>query len=211
MTYIASKPDSGFSPVLDCPTIQGNFDAFNSIFSSSSGGVNYNHTAMNLKNQGDHEVVLFQQQSTDPNPTDNIVAFYSKAASSAVSTQPQLFSQTEVFLPAITNNAIQMTYNTINNTGPIYQSFLPGNPGLFCGPYLVYFGNFVGSGNTVITVSPASTRLLFAYANVYAVTIVGAPVAYPVATQILTPSTFQINLGTLPANTTIGWLAIGTV
>ena len=61
MTYSFTKPDSGPSPRIDVTQLQTDFSQFAGIFSSTAAGVNYNHTALNNKNQGDHEMGSMQQ------------------------------------------------------------------------------------------------------------------------------------------------------
>lgn len=157
------KPDAGPSPALDAPTIQNNFATYAAIFASTVGGVNYNHTAMNNINQGDHEVVLMEVQLADPGVTQDLDVLYAKNAISNVSTQPQLFVQIPKFLPTAddTTNApnapMQLTYNTVNIAGPVYQSFIAGG-------YIVYMGSTTNIALPVI-LSPIPTQILIAIAE----------------------------------------------
>lgn len=220
MTYNPSKPDAGPSPALDVTTIQTNFSQFAAIFSKTALGIKYNHTALNDTNQGDHEAVIFQKQTTDPTVTQTLDVLYTKLASSNVGNDLQLFLRIPKFLPNslnptnVSNTPMQLTYNKVNTAGPVYQSFLTGG-------YLIYFG--VDMGNTVsntpisdtITVSPAPTKLLIAIASPNTVQTIGSKFPFTVSTNIISNTQFKINSssngsgGSIPYSFT--WVAIGTV
>ena len=198
MTYNPDKPDRGPSPDIDVAQIQTNFAQWASVFSQ-------NHTAMNNRNQGDHEKVQMNLQANDPGVTNDLTALYAKDALSQAGTEPQLFAQIPQFLPTDNdlfpnlNTGMQLTYNSVNTAGPQYQSFLPGG-------YLLYFGATTNIA-TVITLSPAPTKILVAIA---------APNSFPgpsnlpdikVSTNILTNSTFKIN-STITGVYSVSWVAI---
>ena len=166
MTYNPLKPDQGPSPQIDVSTIQNNFLTFSTIFSSTVGGVNYNHTALNNKFQGDHESVILQTQSGGAQNPDGQTTLYGKNAGSNAGTQPQLFVKVPQFLPTsldtkIASNAgMQLTYNTVNTSGsPNYQSFLAGG-------YIFYFGN-VNTNSILyqVNLTPVPSKLLIAIAS----------------------------------------------
>lgn len=184
MTFSPTTPQSQLSPSATQAQIKTNFSEFARIFA-------LNHSAFNSSNQGDHENVIFQNQSTDPDVTENLVALYCKNATSLSGTQPQLFAKIKKFLPnsSDTENAentpMQLTFNTVNIAGPQYQSFLPGG-------YILYFG--IDSGVTVsnvaiadtIILSPAPTLFITAIAIPNTMTTIGTPVPFTVATEINT-------------------------
>lgn len=214
MTYNPNKPDARPSPALDAATIQTNFAQFAAAFAT-------NHIALNSAFQGAHSTVIFENLSLDPGVDQNLTVLYNKDASSRAGAQPQLFIQIPKFLPTRndTTNAenfgMQLTYNTVNTSGPIYQSFLPGG-------YLVYFGTV--TGNTVsnatlaipVTVSPTPTRLLVAFATSNTMNSSSTPAPLTANTVITAPSTgiFTIysnsNGSRAPIPYSFGWLAIGT-
>jgi len=205
MPYVF-KPDQGPSPLLDAPNIQGNFATYASTFASTSLGVKYNHTPLNDPNQGDHEVVLMELLANDPGVDTDLVSVYSKNATSAVSTEPQVFVQIPKFLPTIndTTNAanigMQLTYNKVNVVGPQYQSFIAGG-------YLVYIGSTTDITLT-ITLSPIPTKILVAIATPNTMTTAGTPQPFNVSTTILSSSTFKINSGLGAATYKFTWMAI---
>jgi len=214
MTYSPDKPDEGPSPAIDVVQIQTNFSQFASIFSN-------NHTALNDKNQGAHEGVILTRQLFDPGVTEDLAVLYAKNAGSKAGSQLQLFVQIPKFLPTgqDTTNAknvgMQLTYNSVNTAGPIYQSFLPGG-------YLLYQGSV--SGNTTpnvliadtVILSPAPTKILVAIATPNTMTSVGIAIPFNVSTTIntVTNDRFVINStgnasgGSIPYS--FVWMAIAT-
>ncbi len=164
MTYDPNSPLPTFAPKDSVVQIKTNFNQFAGIFSALSGGVNYNHMPLNDSNQGLHGAVIFQNQSVDPDVTEDQVDLYSKNVTSAVSTEPQLFSKIQKFLPnkydttTAENTPIQLTYDTVNIAGPTaFQSFLPGG-------YLLYFGSVVTftppNSITTVTLTPVCTEIV---------------------------------------------------
>lgn len=210
MTYIPVFPPATTSPKLSPTQIQTNYSQFAAIFSSKVGGVVYNHLPLNDFNQGKHGSVLFQNQTLDPGVTNNYTVLYSKTASSAAGSQPQLFSQIPKFLPVDIeqgnepNLPQQMTYNTVNTAGPDqFQSFLPGG-------YILYFGSTVTNA-VPITLSPTPTKILAAFAYPQGTqTVSGVPnTPYATAIAITQPGTLKIN-AVVPGggNPKFLWMAI---
>lgn len=164
MTYNPEIPLVTSSPKDSASPIQVNFSQISSIFSSTVGGVTYNHIPFNNQSQGKHAAVLFQNQTNAPGVTQDLVALYSNSVTSNISTEPQLFVQIPKFLPTdedttpALNTPMQLTYNKVNIAGPIYQSFLSGG-------YIVYFGNVSTLLSPyTITLSPVPTKILCAIA-----------------------------------------------
>ncbi len=183
MTYVPDFPPSTESPKDTQVQFQTNFASYATVF-------NVNHSALNSTNQGDHEAVLLEKQTSDPAVVDDLVALYCKNAVSNVSTQPQLFARILKFLPNQSNpstrpnDPMQLTYNTVNVAGPNqFQSFLPGG-------YLLHFGTVTATGT--VTLSPIPTKILIAIAIPNNMTTVGTPIPNDVSTNILSNSQFQI-------------------
>jgi hypothetical protein len=199
MTYSFIKPDAGPSPKLDAPIIQTNFSQFATIFAN-------NHTALNVKNQGDHEKVVLELQNADPGVSEDLTVLYAKNASSNLGTQPQLFVQIPKFLPnqndpnLAENIGMQLTYNTVNTAGPLFQSFLAGG-------YLIYFGS-TSNIAVNITLSPAPTQIVTVIATPNNMTSIGTPIPFDVSVQIINNSTFKINSQSATGVYTFGWVAI---
>jgi len=162
MTFDPNIPTIPSSPYTSSSPIQVNFAQFASIFSNALGGVVYNHFPLtgNSKQQGKHGAVLMENQASDPGVTGDYAVLFNKNATSATSTEPQLFSQILKFLPTsqdttlFDNPGVQLTHNTINNTNPAlpYYSFLPGG-------YLLYFGTTTRNG-APFTLTPTPTKIL---------------------------------------------------
>lgn len=206
MTYNPNTPESSSSPKSSVASIQTNYSQFASIFSSTSGGVVYNHIALNDFNQGKHAAVLMQNQSGDLGVGNGSLSIlYSKNATAATGgTQPQLFLQIPVFLPTdldttkFLNPGMQLTYNSVNTAGPIYQSFLAGG-------YILYFGSTITIG-TPIVLSPIPTKILSAQAIPQGVVTGNIP--YNVGVTVTQPKTIQINSSNAVAGAKFLWMAI---
>lgn len=223
MTYSPTKPDPGPSPRIDVSQIQTNFSKFASIFSSTVAGVNYNHTALNNVNQGDHESIIFSLQNNDPGVTQSLCVLYCKNGASNAGTQPQLFAQIPKFLPKAPdvfpnpNLPIRLTYNTVNTVGPNqFQSFLPRGAlpvgaSYDTAMYLLYMGT-TNDITTNITLNPAPTSILIAIATPNNLTSPGTAIPYNVSTQIISNSQFKINSTLNAPNVTpaynFTWMAI---
>jgi hypothetical protein len=161
MSYSPNIPEAEASPQNSASPIQQNFSSYAAAFSVLTGGVYYNHMPINDQNGGKHAAILLDNQSSAPGVTQDLDVLFSMNAISAASTQPQLFVQIPQFLPTpidtsiAPNTPMQLTYNSVNTSGPQYQSFLPGG-------YLLYFGlisSLSGLGTT-ITLSPTPTKIL---------------------------------------------------
>ena len=204
MTYDPTAPNAQDSPRDQTTQVRTNFSQFATIFAKIIAGVKYNHTALNNIKQGDHESVLFKKQTTDRGVTDTLDVVYCKDASSNLGTQPQLFLQIPKFLPNINdttnaqNTPMQLTYNSVNMAGPVYQSFLVGG-------YLIYFGTVNATG--VITLAPAGTKILMAIATPNQLT---SNIPSLVSTQILNNSQFQI-FSNAVGLFSFTWIAVATV
>lgn len=211
MTYDPTIPQGDDSPKNQAPLIQTDFSQFASVFSTTVGGNTFNHTALNDFNQGSHETIILQRQTSNPAITNNLVAIYAINAASKAGTQPQLFLRIPKYLPNrfvgknAANTPIQLTYNQVNTVGPIYQSFLPGG-------YLLYWGQTTianPSTSVDVTVSPTPTILLLAIAYPNSTS---SGIARLVSTKIKTNNTgFTIFTASFTSPTVpFTWIAIGT-
>lgn len=158
MTYSPITPQSQPSPAATQVQIQTNFAQFASIFA-------LNHSALNSKNQGDHENVILEKLSADPGVIDDLVAVYSKDAVAKSGTQPQLFAQILKFLPTpndptdANNLGMQLTQSTVNVVGPNqFQSFLPGN-------FMLYVGTVTANGTVTLSPAPSIIHAVLAIPN----------------------------------------------
>lgn len=153
----------------------------------------------------------FAVASLDPGVNNNFTALYPKNVTAATGgTKPQLFIQVPKFLPTnedstnAPNIGMQLTCNQVNTAGPQYQSFLPGG-------YLIYWGTTNNIG-TVITLSPAPSKILVAIATANTMTTAGNG-PFDVSTSVLSASTFrinsQLNVGGGVIAYSFGWYAIG--
>ncbi len=194
MTFLTTKPDPGPSPTLDASKIQTNFSQYGTIFAT-------NHKGMNSSDAGNHTSVIMEKQATDPVVDENMAVVYSKDTNSVAGTQPQLFVRIPQFLPNdMPNDPMQLTYNTVNTAGPVYQSFLPGG-------YLLFFG-MTNNIAVPITLSPVPSELLIAIATP---NILSGANILKVSTDIISASSFQIySTGGLPADP-YSFIAIGRV
>ncbi len=198
MTYSPIVPQSGPSPAATQAQIQTNFAEF-------ALKLLVNHSAMNSKNQGDHEGIVLEKQTVDPGVVEDLVALYCKDVISQASTEPQLFAQIKKFLPTsidgtpAPNTPMQLTYNTVDTVGPNqFQSFLPGG-------YLLHFGSTTATGT--ITLSPAGSAILMAIATPNNMTTSGTPTPFTISTAIVNNSQFNI-FSNATGVFSITWLAI---
>lgn len=215
MPYDRNAPNGQESPAAQTAQVRTNFSEFQNVFDN-------NHTALNNIKQGDHEAIIFKKQTVDLGVTNTLDVLFCKDATSHLGTQPQLFLQIPKFLPKLPdttdapNTPMQLTYNTVNTAGPVYQSFLAGG-------YLIYFGtdsgNYVLNTNIADTIilSPAPTRILMAIAIPNNMTTVGTPIPNLVSTEIntITNDRFIIHsnfLGNTAGNPySFTWIAVATV
>lgn len=182
MTYSTRKPDAGPSPKVDVNQIRENFASFLTVFSA-------NHTALNASTQGCHTNILFQTQTSNDDVPGGTANMFSKSVTNATSTQPHLFTKVARFLPNGNNSAmadnvpLQLTYNKVSTTGPIYQSFMIGG-------YLL----FMGQTNNIaadIVLTPSPSRILSVIPAAHNMkSSGGAP--YDVAAQVISNTTFRI-------------------
>lgn len=213
MTFNPNIPEVTESPLTSASPVQINFSQFAAIFSNLVGGVFNNHLPFNNANQGKHGAVIFQNQALDPGIDQDLSALYAKNAISAVSPsgQPQLFAQITKFLPTAfdttdaANIPMQLTYNSVGTSAPVYYSFLPGG-------YLIYFGmqTAVSASPQLVTLTPAPSSLLIAIANPNTVEINSGHRPLKISTVILTPSTFNVYADfSTTGQYDFSWLAIG--
>jgi hypothetical protein len=158
MTYSPITPQSQPSPAATQAQIQTNFAQFASIFAK-------NHSALNTKNQGDHEAVILEKLASDPGVINDLVSLYSKDATAKSGIQPQLFAEILKFLPTpndptdADNIGMQLTQSTVNLVGPNqFQSFLPGN-------FMLYFGTVTANGTVILSPAPTTIHSVLAIPN----------------------------------------------
>ena len=197
MTYSPITPQAQPSPADTQAQIQTNFAQYALKFL-------VNHTPINDSNEGDHEAVVLEKQSIDPSVTQDLVAVYCKDATSQVNTQPQLFARIKKFLPTLldTTNAentpMQLTYNSVNTAGPLFQSFVAGG-------LLVFFGSTNNiAANIVLTPSPSVLQMAIAIP-----TNLNGGVPNTVSTTLTQPNQFKINSGSAVGGDVFYWVAIG--
>jgi hypothetical protein len=189
MTYDPTIPQGEPSPAVQQPEVQTNFSQFASVFSSTSGGVIYNHSALNSANQGKHEAILLQDVVTHPtilNP-NGYIALYNVAG--------QINVRIPVFNRGPPNVPMGLTAPTVNTSGtPNYQSFLAGS-------YIVYWGKAVKG--TPISLSPVPSSL---------VSVIALPNSgnnlYDIGASI-SGSTFTLNSVNAPGGYQFSFMAIG--
>ena len=165
---------------------------------------------LNDPNQGKHAAVIIQNQSTIPTVTKDLVNLFSMNSSSNAGTQPQIFAQIPKFLPnGGNNNPMQLTYNSVNTSAPIYYSFLPGG-------YLIYFGSAVTvgaipNGAVTVTLSPTPTSILCVQGTPTGTSTISSfpNTPYDVSAVVTQPGTILLSSRRAPNGSTILWLAIG--
>lgn len=192
MTFDPNIPQDLPSPSDIVSAIKTNFSQYASIFGT-------NHLPINNSNQGKHGNVIFENQVTDPVITNSYDAFYAKSVTSASGTSSQLFLKIPSFLPNPNLQLpVQLTFNTVNTTGPNYQSFMAGG-------YIIFFGKKVNPGT--INLSPTPSAILCAIANTNNFTPAGL-VLFPfnVSVTILSPSSFSINSTFATSN--FNWIVV---
>jgi len=199
MTYSPITPQSQPSPAATQSQIQTNFATFATIFA-------LNHTALNKKNQGDHENVIFEKLAADPGVIGDFVSLYAKNAVAKSGTQPQLFAQIKKFLPTSNdptnadNLGMQLTQSVVNTVGPNqFQSFLPGN-------FMLYFGTVTANGT--VTLSPAPTTIHAVLAIPNNITL-GIPSLVSVVVNQTTNADFDI-FSNASGVFSFTWIAIAT-
>ncbi len=199
MTYSPTEPQDLPPPVIATTQIRTNFAQFQTIFTD-------NHSPLNNSNQGKHTGVLFEQQTSDPGVISNYDAMYAKSVTNASSTQPQLFIQIPQFLPNNQPNLPeQITFDTVNKVGPVYQTFIPGG-------YIMYFGS-IGAVPSTITLIPACSKIVSVVVLSNVITPIPlTPVPLSVFATITSANTFDVDsqpVGFLPPSYRFSWVAIG--
>ena len=201
MTYDPTIPTDLPPPNVAVNQIRTNFAQY-------AAGFNNNHVALNANNQGKHSNVLLQEQISDPTVSGSFDSLYSKSVTSNSSTSQEVFLTIPKFLPDKNNIPMQLTFNSVNTAGPIYQSFLPGG-------YLLFFGSIVqvpGPPITqTITLSPAPTEILCVIANPH--NLLGTQQFFGIGVSVQVLNNFQFNISPSNNNLTIGnytytWVAI---
>lgn len=213
MTYDPQIPLVTESPLTSASPIQVNFDQFAKIFSNLSGMVNYNHMPFNNPHQGKHGAMVFQNQTVDPEVTGDWASLYPKNVTSAAGTEPQLFARIPKFLPTeidttdATNSPMQLTYNSVNTSGPMYYSFLPGG-------YIWYFGRVIltAANPHTITLSPIHGEIMACFAfpeTIGSGSSAGRPLKISVFNKQPNPQSFKVYV-TLAGSTlySFSWMAI---
>jgi hypothetical protein len=200
MTYSPSIPQDLPPPSVSVDFIRTNFSQYALVFDN-------NHEALNKNSQGKHTNVILQNQSIDPTITSNFDTFYSKSVISNSSTSEELFVKIPQFLPIPnTNLPMQLTFNSVNNSAPVYQSFIAGG-------YILYFGQITNAPAT-ITLSPKPKKIVCAIANGNTFTTVGTPSPLD-ASVLVNANNFQFDIystgsTSAPGGYLITWFAIGT-
>jgi len=197
MTYSPITPQSQPSPAVTQTQIQTNFAQYALKFL-------VNHTALNKKNQGDHENVILEKLSADPGVVEDLVALYAKNATSKSGTEPQLFAQIKKFLPTSNdpndadNLGMQLTQSVVNIVGPNqFQSFLPGN-------FMLYFGTVTANGTVTLIPAPTTIHVAIAIPN-----NITSSIPSLVSTSITGNATFDI-FSNASGVFSFTWIAIAT-
>ncbi len=186
MTYNPNIPQGPIAPDVQTVDVRTNFSQFDVVFGN-------NHSPLNSSRQGDHEAIVLEKQLSDPVIDEDLVAFYCKDVASKVSSEPQLFFKIPKFLPTLLDpknqpsRPVQLTYNTVDIVGPIFQSFLPDG-------YLLFFGS---TSNIAITITlPVATNgILLAIATPNTMTTAGTPIPFNVSTSVVnTANNNQFNI-----------------
>jgi hypothetical protein len=206
VTYDPNIPNDD-PPASQQPQIKTNFAQLAAIFSSTSGGVVYNHSPFNSGNQGKHEAIILEDQVTDSAVTDDYVSLYNKGG--------QIFERLLQFLPnGIPNDPMQLTYGAVNTAGPQYQTFIVGG-------YILYVGSVSGTTasaaniTTTITLNPVPTKILCPIAASNALTTSSRVQGLGIATKILSNSQFNIIIASpwisgVAKAYSLTWFAIGS-
>lgn len=167
MTFDPTQPTDLPPPKIAVDQIRTNFAQYQTQFSK-------NHEPLNASNQGKHDNVIFEKQTVNPTIAGNFADVFSKLVTSNSGSSQQLFGMIPQFLPnPYVNDPMQLTFNTVNTAGPVYQSFLPGG-------YVLYFGS-TSNIAVPITLSPAPSAILCIIANPNNFTTIGTPIPFDVS------------------------------
>jgi hypothetical protein len=184
MTYDPNQPENLPPPKSGISSVKDNFNVYDSVFDN-------NHEVLNSSNQGKHTNVIIQQQGSDPTVEGSFDTLYGKSVTSNSSTSQELFARIPQFLPVDKPNIpTQMTFNSVNTAGPVYQSFMAGE-------YIVYFGQTTNIA-VPITLSPAPSEILCVIANSNSFTNIGTPVPNDVGV-VVNANNFQFTITSLSA------------
>ncbi len=195
MTYVPTQPTDLPPPNIAVDQIRINFSQYATVFDN-------NHVALNANNQGKHSNVILQRQATDPVVNGDYDSLYTKSVTTTSSTSDELFVRIPKFLPNQQNNEpIQLTFNTVNTAGPVYQSFMAGG-------YIVYFG-FTTNIAIPIVLSPAPSVILCAIANGNGFTTIGTPIPFDAAVLVNSNTQFTISSVAATGVYRFSWFAIG--
>jgi hypothetical protein len=156
-------------------------------------------------NKGKHNKLTLRNQSIDPVTGSDQVAVYNK---NGTDTLPQLF-----YMPNNAQTPIQLSYQSIVNTGTSQYSFIAG-------PFIFYAGQVINFTNHQNIILSPTTTLISVLCTVYAEyipSLANPPTPKPAlaATGVITgTSKFQIQcqfkaLFTQPLN--LSYIAIGLV
>ena len=179
MTYDPNQPENLPPPKTGISSVKDNFNIYDSVFDN-------NHEVLNSSNQGKHTNVIIQQQGSDPTVEGSFDTLYSKSVTSNSSTSQELFARIPQFLTVDKPNIpTQMTFNSVNTAGPVYQSFMAGE-------YIVYFGQTTNIA-VPITLSPAPSEILCVIANSNSFTNIGTPIPNDVGV-VVNPNNFQFTI-----------------
>lgn len=179
MTYDPNQPENLPPPKTGISSVKDNFNIYDSVFDN-------NHEVLNSSNQGKHTNVIIQQQGSDPTVEGSFDTLYSKSVTSNSSTSQELFARIPQFLPVDKPNIpTQMTFNSVNTAGPVYQSFMAGE-------YIVYFGQTTNIA-VPITLSPAPSEILCVIANSNSFTNIGTAIPNDVGV-VVNANNFQFTI-----------------
>lgn len=142
----------------DLPSPAAIVDQIRTNFSEYADAFDNNHAAINSSNQGKHTVVSLQRQASNPVIDGDYADVFSKVVNAFFGMSQQIFATVPQFLPnELPNDPMQLTFNTVDNVGPQYQTFIAGG-------YIVYIGQSLNIAAT-ITLSPAPTEIVCVIAN----------------------------------------------
>lgn len=198
MTYNPNIPQNLPSPKIATEAIRTNFSEYDDIFDN-------NHEAINSSNSGKHTNVILQA-ITDPEVTDNLVSLYGKSVTATSGASQEAFAKIKRFLSLDKPNApMQLTFNTVNTSGPQYQSFLAGG-------YIIYWGTIPSANviNTQITLVPAPKKIVCVIPNPTKFAITGANPTAPIYTSVTVNNASQFTINAVfPTGTgDVNWVAI---
>jgi len=171
MTYNNAIPNANDFVIQSQGQLLGNFQELFKAF-------NANHIPFNQENQGQHSQTTLERQGGAPATAADECALYTFLGTGS---QSQLF-----YRPDTNGVQIQMSYQSVINTGAQQQSFMAG-------PFIIYFGRVdnLAAGSNTITLTPASTQLITVHACCTSDNYV--PSSFPKQSFIASPSTFTTN------------------